>query len=118
MKIALQVDRGQAPGAVAARAPGDQRPVKIPIESEFLVCKGTPKGHFSPPKYISCEKERSGTPFIQELCDVLESEAKKHHDLLELLTVVNKLVSQLDIEDKQIPEIQSTLTQLVYLTDK
>ena len=93
--------------------------VKIPSESEFLVFKSTPQG------YVSWRNSAIGTRFIQVLCQVLDFEAEKEppRDLLTLFTVVNRLVSELEmrggcegISFKQIPEIQSTLTKLVFLT--
>ena len=94
--------------------------VKIPSESEFLVYKSTPQG------YVSYRNKELGTRFIQVLCQVLDHHHQAGHqepcDLLSLLTLVNRKVAQMDImtksgkEMKQVPEIQSTLTKLIYLT--
>ena len=124
MKNVLQADYGQV-----MEAPGGARPsltrrktpvyVKIPSESEFLVFKSTPQG------YVSWRNPGIGTRFIQVLCQVLDFEAGEEapRDLLTLFTLVNRLVSELEmrrgcegISFKQIPEIQSTLTNLVFLT--
>ena len=123
MNIALQADYGQvmeAPGGASPSLTARQSPtyVKIPSESEFLVFKSTPQG------YVSWRNSMVGTRFIQVLCQVLSFEAgnEQPRDLLTLFTLVNRLVSELDIGQgcevtfKQIPEIQSTLTKLVFLT--
>ena len=109
----------EAPGGArhSSRSSKSLRYVKIPRESEFLVYRGTPQGYFSYRNW------KVGTRFIQALCQVLQFEAENDQprDLLTLFTVVNRLVSELDINfingiAKQIPEIQSTLTKLVFLT--
>ena len=112
----------EAPGGALRSLTRRQSPttyVKIPTESEFLVIKSTPQG------YVSWRNAGVGTRFIQMLCQVLDFEAgnERPRDLLTLLTLVNRLVSELDIDRgcegitfKQIPEIQSTLTKLVFLT--
>ena len=111
----------EAPGGARPSLTGRQSPtyVKIPSQSEFLVFQSTPQG------YVSWRNRSVGTRFIQALCQVLSSEAgtEQPRDLLTLFTVVNRVVSKLDIDQgyegitfKQIPEIQSTLTKLVFLT--
>ena len=123
MTIARQVDYGQVLEAPGGARPLSDRPsptyVKIPTESEFLVFKSTPQG------YVSYRNSHVGTRFIQILCQVLSSEAgaEQPRDLLTLFTLVSRLLAQLDIKQgwegitfKQIPEIQSTLTNLVFLT--
>ena len=106
----------EAPGGARHSSVRSKSPtyVKIPTESEFLVYRGTPQG------YYSWRNWKVGTRFIQALCQVLNFEAgnDQPRDLLTLFTVVNRLVSELDINGiaKQIPEIQSTLTKLVFLT--
>ena len=123
MKITLQADYGQVMEAPGGARPSHRREspayVKIPTESDFLVFKSTPQG------YVSYRNSNVGTRFIQALCQVLSFEAgtEQPRDLLTLFTVVNRVVSELDIDHgcegitfKQIPEIQSTLTKLVFLT--
>lgn len=112
----------EAPGGALSSLTRRLRPeyVKIPTESEFLVYKSTPQG------YVSWRNTEVGTRFIQVLCQVLQFEAGSEQpprDILTLFTVVNRLVSEIDIGRgwegitfKQIPELQSTLTKLVYLT--
>ena len=90
------------------------------INPEFLVFRATPQG------YVSYTDD-VGSDFIKPLCKVLEEEAQKQkqkqkpRNLLDLFTVVNRLVSESEIPCegntfKQIPEIKSTLTKLVFLT--
>lgn len=76
--------------------------------SDFLIVRSTI------PNYVSYRHTKTGSWFIQTLCEVLDDNAKKQ-DLLSLLTHVNYLVSQFQSEEneKQILTISSMLTKVL-----
>ena len=61
--------------------------------------------------------EKDGSWFIQNLCQVLQTENSAKLDLVSMLTIVSRRVSQLgDIKFKQMPYYRSTLTRFVKFT--
>ncbi|CAH8592920.1 unnamed protein product [Schistosoma turkestanicum] len=94
---------------------------KLPIEADILVAYSTVPGFFA------WRNSSSGSWFIQELCNVLESDIKKgnHSDIMTLLTVVARVVAyqyrsntgQVETNNmKQMTSTVSTLTRLFYIT--
>ncbi|VDP39954.1 unnamed protein product [Schistosoma margrebowiei] len=93
---------------------------KLPIEADILVAYSTVPGFFA------WRNSSSGSWFIQELCNALESDMKSanHSDIMSLLTVVARVVAyqyrsntgQIETDNmKQMTSSVSTLTRLFYI---
>ncbi|KPP71803.1 hypothetical protein Z043_109250 [Scleropages formosus] len=87
--------------------------IKIPVQADFLIGMSTVQG------CKSMRNERSGTWYIQSLCQRLKAHCPKGVDVLTILTDVSHDVSRNDgvikedgksVPVKQIPELRSTLT--------
>ncbi|PIK62868.1 Caspase 6, apoptosis-related cysteine peptidase, like 2 [Apostichopus japonicus] len=81
--------------------------VTIPTEADFLICYSSTEG------FVSYRDHEKGTWFIQELTRVL-NEFGESKDFIQILTVVNKLVSERTMHlsgEKQMPCFLSRLTK-------
>ncbi|XP_071828849.1 caspase-6-like isoform X2 [Apostichopus japonicus] len=94
--------------------------VTIPTEADFLISYSSSEGYFS------IRELYKGTWFIQDLTRVLNQFGNKE-DFVQMLTVVNKLVSERTLEvsgnpelrgRKQMPCFLSKLTRQLRLTDQ
>lgn len=93
---------------------------KIPIQADFLIACSTIPG------YVSWRNETTGTSFIQNLCEQLNTNGKLL-DIMTLLTIVNRNVA-IDFESvsddpsydglKQMPCITYMLTRILKFNDK
>ncbi|XP_067297988.1 caspase-3a [Pseudorasbora parva] len=98
--------------------PSSDRPVRIPVEADFLYAYSTVPG------YYSWRNTMTGSWFIQSLCEMIAKYGKEL-ELLQIMTRVNHKVA-LDFEStsnmpdfdakKQIPCIVSMLTKEMYFT--
>nr|CAH8871682.1 unnamed protein product [Trichobilharzia regenti] len=102
-------------------ASGDVIVHKLPIEADILVAYSTVPGFFA------WRNSSMGSWFIQELCNVLESDMKRvnHSDIMTLLAVVARVVAyqyrsntgMVETDNmKQMTSTVSTLTRLFYIT--
>ncbi|VEL33521.1 unnamed protein product [Protopolystoma xenopodis] len=100
---------------------GDVLVHKIPVEADILVANSTVPG------YYAWRNASVGSWFIQELCNVLDTDSRQPvpTDVLCLLTVVARKVALIYESKtgqpgsdgmKQMPSLVSTLMRRVYLT--
>ncbi|XP_014047006.1 caspase-8 [Salmo salar] len=97
--------------------PGPQ--IYIPADADFLVAMATVEDH------CSFRDTTSGSWFIQTLCKQLKQGCPRGDDILNILTQVNRDVSQMDVryweagknkQAKQMPEPKYTLTKRLVFT--
>ena len=88
--------------------------VIVPTHGDVLIARS------SPPGYVSMRNRANGSYFIQELCKVLDENAKSAapDDFVSVLTKVNKIVGEQTMnvgreKRKQTPCFYSTLTKKV-----
>ena len=67
--------------------------------------------------YVSYRNPVTGTRFIQELCNVLESRGR-NEDLLSMMTILLRNVATLDEDFSQMPYLITQLIRLVYFPQK
>ncbi|XP_069790139.1 caspase-7-like isoform X3 [Narcine bancroftii] len=84
----------------------DSSPLLIPEHRDFLFAMSTVPG------YVSC-RTKEGSWFIQTLCTCLEDYCKENYDILDILTEVNKRVSEMNQSIQQMPEQRVTLSKRV-----
>jgi len=88
--------------------------MKIPEQADFLIYRSTPEN------YGAWRDFKTGSVFIQSLCEVLK--ARNDKDFLTLCTRVNRKVAETDITKNgkswQIPEIYSRLTKDIFFNKK
>ncbi|PIK47457.1 putative caspase-6-like, partial [Apostichopus japonicus] len=84
-----QVQTGGAPNGYDMRESGAK--VTIPTEADFLICYSSSEGH------CSIRHSKRGSWFIQDLTRVL-NEVGGQTDFIQMLTIVNRLVSERTIE--------------------
>ncbi|XP_051872143.1 caspase-8-like isoform X3 [Pristis pectinata] len=82
----------------------DALPHSIPEDRDFLIVMSTV------PECVSY-RTRKGSWFIQTLCSCLEEYCSRKYDLLSILTEVNRRVSEMHPNIKQIPEPRFTLSK-------
>ncbi|XP_072902494.1 caspase-8-like isoform X2 [Hemitrygon akajei] len=82
----------------------DAFPQSIPEDRDFLIAMSTIPNCFS-------YRTSKGSWFIQTLCECLEEYCVKKYDLLSILTEVNRRVSEIHPNIKQIPEPRFTLSK-------
>ncbi|XP_059823385.1 caspase-8-like isoform X2 [Hypanus sabinus] len=82
----------------------DAFPQSIPEDRDFLIAMSTVPNCFS-------YRTPKGSWFIQTLCECLEEYCVKKLDLLSILTEVNRRVSEIHPNIKQIPEPRFTLSK-------
>ena len=84
---------------------------KLPAEADFLIAYATVPG------YVSWRNNIRGSWFIQSICEIFAKYAKEM-DILEMLTLVNKRVSEVYESSrdsyKQIPECATRLRRKFY----
>ncbi|KAH8863223.1 Caspase-3 [Schistosoma japonicum] len=94
---------------------------KLPVEADILVSYSTVPGYFA------WRNSTTGSWYIQELCNALETDIKNgnHTDIMTLLTVVARVVAyqyrsstgQVEADNmKQMTSTVSTLTRLFHIT--
>ena len=67
--------------------------------------------------YVSYRNPVTGTRFIQELCNVLESRGR-NENLLSMMTILLRNVATLDNVFSQMPCLTTQLIRLVYFPQK
>nr|XP_054492396.1 caspase-8-like isoform X1 [Agelaius phoeniceus]XP_054492397.1 caspase-8-like isoform X1 [Agelaius phoeniceus]XP_054492398.1 caspase-8-like isoform X1 [Agelaius phoeniceus] len=83
-------------------------PTSIPDRADILIGMATVEDYFC---YRS---RRTGSVYIQSLCEMMELLCPQRRDLASILTEVNREVATKDIEGfKQMPKITSTLLKLL-----
>ncbi|XP_061647287.1 caspase-8 isoform X2 [Phyllopteryx taeniolatus] len=104
----------QSDGPTDTNLTYDAGPVKrsIPADADFLLAVA------SIPLYVSCRNKKSGTWFIQSLCQNLTTMVPRNYDLMDIMTKVNNDVSQqtacLESRSvKQMPRCDSRLRKKV-----
>lgn len=84
----------------------------LPLNSDFLIAYSTTMGH------VSYRNEKTGGPYIQELCEALD-EYGNDMNIYELLDHTNNRVAlQSSFENKQMPTFQSSLRGTLKFNDK
>lgn len=110
---------------IADAGEGEEMPVKLPTDADFLIAYSTTKGYLSHRRF-TVDRERAkrdskilGSWFISSLMQIFQ-EYSPREDLMTMLTRVNKSLSQLYSEPngcKQISCQLSMLTKKVYFVN-
>ncbi|XP_011407839.1 PREDICTED: caspase-1-like [Amphimedon queenslandica] len=112
----IQSCRGEIDNTGLARDSGNNKKIRIPIGSDFLLSFATIE------RFAAYRSEKEGTVFIQSLCKVFEQYCKTECDVVSMMTIIAKKIADEEYEVdglkvKQIPEFSSTLRRFLYLQE-
>lgn len=105
----FQACQGTSPGEGISKEPTDRRNIEmIPIWQDFLIIYGTFPGETG--LFFD-----GGSRFTASFYKILSGSASNSLDLISLLTLVNRDVSEMGSDDKQMSHYQSTLIRFLKL---